>query len=144
MEIQESLHGIHLRGTELANEFYSLLLNRYPELSDYFLGVQLGRQAVVLTNVLTVVVQHYCQDYPASKSYLRILGGRHEDLGIAGEDYPKFTQALMIALEQFHGSAWTDELAVQWRDAIGLAATRLMDGYSAQQDSPGRGLIHSK
>jgi hemoglobin-like flavoprotein len=139
VDIQESLHGIQLRGTKLADQFYGLLLNRYPELSNYFLGVQLGQQAVLLTNILTVVVQHYCQDYPTSKSYLRILGGKHEKLGISSDAYPKFTDGLMIALEQFHGAAWTDELAVQWRNAIELAARTLLEGYATQKHATANG-----
>ena len=60
---------------------------------------------------------------------MKYLGTKHQDRGIPFQEYPKFGQALVAALEQFHGPDWNPQLAGQWQEAIDRASNLLFEGY---------------
>jgi hemoglobin-like flavoprotein len=129
MNIHESLHHVLHRDEILADLFYDVFLDRYPEVREFFEGVDLQRQALLLTMALVVVVNHYTNAYPATELYLKYLGTQHHRRGIPVESYASFREALLETLERFHGDDWSPELAGNWRAAIDLAATTMHDGY---------------
>ena len=57
MDIQESLRQILTREELVADLFYVVFLERYPEVRRHFIGVNMRRQSVLLTMALQVVVQ---------------------------------------------------------------------------------------
>jgi hemoglobin-like flavoprotein len=129
MEISESLEQI-LDATDLFGEsFYELFLSTYPEVQEYFEGVNMSRQAVMLTMALTIVEQHATSQYPATKKYLRHLGETHYERGIPEELYEQWRDAMLETLYQFHGDQWDLQLATQWREAIEGAIKVMFQGY---------------
>jgi hemoglobin-like flavoprotein len=130
VDIQHSLARILERKEPLAELFYMCFLNEYPEVRQFFARVNMKRQAVLLTMALQLSVQFYAKAFPAIASYLEILGEKHQDWGIPCEHYPKFREAMLLTLRRFHGDDWSRELAQQWKDAIDLASSKMLDGYA--------------
>jgi len=129
MNLQESLHTILAQSETLADLFYLVFLERYPEVRQHFQGVNLRQQGVLLTMALMVMERHDSGSYPATEMYLRYLGSKHHDRGIPRHLYPHFRDALLAALERFHSKDWGAELAAQWGGAIDRASATMLEGY---------------
>lgn len=74
MEIHESIQEIFRSDRRVADLFYGLFLARHPEARPYFEGIDLGRQAVLLTMALMLVEHHYVHQNRVTEDYLRTLG----------------------------------------------------------------------
>ena len=130
MDIQESLHQILSREKLVADLFYIVFLERYPEVRRHFVGVNMRRQSVLLTMALQVVVQYYLHGFPAAEAYLKVLGEEHSRREIAPELYPKFCNALLATLGRFHSRDWKDPLAQEWQQALERAVTKMLETYT--------------
>lgn len=130
MDIHESLERIMRRQEIVADLFYGVFLDRFPEVSRFFAGVDLIRQAVLLTIALKVIEQHYLGGYRAAELYLKYLGSRHYELGIPEHTYPMFREALLETLGRFFGQEWSTNLARQWHEAIDKASNTMLEGYN--------------
>jgi hemoglobin-like flavoprotein len=129
MDIQQSIDRIHQSQQTIGDLFYDVFLRRHPEVQVYFQGVDMQRQAVLLTMQLSIVAIYYQHRTPAAEMYLRILGTKHNDRRVPREQYPKFREVLLETLEHFHGGDWNPELATQWKTAIDMAAEKMFEGY---------------
>ena len=130
MEIHESIQEVFRKDRRLADLFYGLFFDRHPEARPFFDGVDLGRQAVLLTMALMLVEHHYLNHNRVTEDYLRILGYQHHvRRGIPADLYPPFYECLLVALEQFHGSDWEPRLAGQWREALEMTSRIMLEGY---------------
>ena len=77
-----------------------------------------------------LMVNKFYPDYPlAARQYLNVLGTRHLRAGVPRELYPAFQEVLLVALEEFHGADWSDDLSGQWREATESAVQLVLDGY---------------
>jgi hemoglobin-like flavoprotein len=135
MDIQESLREILAREELVADLFYIVFLDRYPEVRRQFVNVNMRRQAVLLTMALQVVVQYYLHGFPAAEAYLKILGEEHSRRQIARELYPKFCDALLATLSRFHSRDWNDSLAQQWQQALERATAKILEVYPKAQQT---------
>ena len=61
--------------------------------------------------------------------YLQVLGSQHRVRQIPKELYPKWTEAMIATLRDFHGLRWHEGLEKQWTDAIGYATRVMFEGY---------------
>jgi hemoglobin-like flavoprotein len=129
MTIQDSLHRLLQQKESAAELFYSLLFERYPQLKPYFEGVDMKRQATLLTMALLVIERNYVCSYSAAEAYLRYLGTRHQTRGIPLETYSAFRAALLETLQRVQGADWGEELAREWGAAIDRATALMHDGY---------------
>jgi hemoglobin-like flavoprotein len=129
MNIRESVHRILRSQESLADLFYRLFLDHYPEVRQHFQGVDLKYQAVLLTMALLVMERHHSASYPATETYLKYLGTKHRTRGVPAELFPCFRDALLATLERFHGSDWDGGLAGQWKKAIERATETMLEGY---------------
>jgi hemoglobin-like flavoprotein len=129
MNIQESVERILQHKESLADLFYEVFLRECPEVRRHFDQVNFRHQSVLLTMALMVMERHHRGPYPATESYLRYLGTKHHDRGVPAETYPLFAAALLSTLQRFHGDDWNEELAGQWREAIGQASATMLQGY---------------
>jgi hemoglobin-like flavoprotein len=129
MDIQESLRQILAREDLVADLFYVVFLDRYPEVRRHFVYVNMRRQAVLLTMALQMVVQYYLHGFPAAEAYLKILGEEHSRRDIAPELYPKFCDALLATFSRFHSRDWNDSLARQWQQALERATAKILEAY---------------
>jgi hemoglobin-like flavoprotein len=128
MDIHESLHRILEHEVDLANLFYADFLEQ-PGVRELFHGVDVRRQAVLLTMSLMVIERQYRHPYSATSLYLKYLGTRHSDRKVPLELFPVFRDVLLSALERFHGADWDASLADQWRGAINRSMEGMREGY---------------
>jgi hemoglobin-like flavoprotein len=129
MDIQESLDFVLGQKELVGTQLYALLLGRHPELRPHFVRVNMLQQALMLTMALTAVARHHRAASPATEMYLRYLGTRHRDRGVAPGSYPKFRAALLDTLERVHGAQWDPGLASQWGEAIDRTTATMLEGY---------------
>ena len=129
MKISQSIHEIMNRDDVVADLFYDIFLDRHPDVQQYFVGVDLKQQAILLTMMLSVIEEYYTHSYPTTARYLRIVGQKHKALGIPSALFPSFGQCLLETLQRFHGTEWDDELNAEWVDGIEKASRVLLEGY---------------
>lgn len=129
MDIGESVRRVLNREEIVADLFYEIFLDRFPEIQTYFIDVDLSHQAVLLTMALQMIEIHHRHNYPATRKYLHVLGHRHHRMGIPGDAYPKFRECLLVTLQRFHGNDWSETLENQWHTAITQAAQVMLEGY---------------
>jgi hemoglobin-like flavoprotein len=133
MDIEESLGVILQRQEPLADMFYLIFLDQYPDVRQFFARVNLKRQSVLLTTALQLIVQYSVHSFPVIEAYLKILGQKHRDWGIGADHYPKFCTAMLATLARFHGRAWNEQLAAQWQRALESASAKMLEGYADSQ-----------
>jgi hemoglobin-like flavoprotein len=129
VDLRESLDRVLKQQAMVAEQFYSLFLDRYPEERRHFEGINLRRQALMLSVALVTVERHSTGSYPAVEMYMRYLGTRHLDRHIEPESYAKFRDALLATLERFHDKEWDADLASQWGQALDGAVDTMLEGY---------------
>lgn len=130
MDIAQSIQQIQSREEVVTDLFYDIFLDRHPEVREFFIGVNLHHQAVVLRMMLLVIERHYQQATPAMRDYLKVLGHRHAERKIPVDHYPGFRDCLLETLGRFHGTDWTVNLEREWRVAIEAATAAMLQGYS--------------
>ena len=132
MDIHESLNCIlHARDT-LGELFYDHFLGTYPEVQQYFDGVDFKRQRVQLVTALMIIERYHVDPTPAVEQYLQYLGTKHSALNIPKESYGKWAEAMIETMARFHGEDWSSTLEEQWREAIGKATTSMFEGYETR------------
>ncbi len=142
MDINESLNRIlHARDT-VGELFYNHFFSTYPEVRDYFDGVDFQRQRVLLVTALMIIERNHVEPRPAVEQYLQYLGNKHRVIDIPKEEYGKWTEAMVETLARFHGAEWSSSLEKQWREAIGKAIALMFEGYEEPvmvSETPGGG-----
>jgi len=131
VQISESLNLVLSERKLLTERFYTeKLFKNHPEFVPYFDGVNMKVQSMMLMMALQGVVCFFGGgNYPAVEQYLQYLGTRHRKFGIPQELFPKFCDALMATIAEFHGESWDEELADQWRAALAGATKIMLEGY---------------
>jgi hemoglobin-like flavoprotein len=109
--------------------FYEEFFRRCPEAKPHFGGTDMGRQALHVTMVLTVIQQYHNGGYPAVEKYLQHLGGQHRRRGIPMDLYPHFRSAMLSTLARFLGDDWDRELKSQWSLALDKTVRVMLHGY---------------
>ena len=129
MRIVESVERILADKDILGERFYEVFFTRNPDVKKHFEGVEIRRQAVLLTAALALIEQNYSKPSPAITQYLHYLGTKHHARQISRELYVHWTNAMIETLSGFHGDDWSAELEQQWREAIDMAAELMLEGY---------------
>ncbi len=129
MNITESVQTLLNSQDRVVERFYDRFLERHPDLRYHFEQRDMERQASIVTMALVSVEAYYMNRFPATEHYLRVIGHRHFHGGIRPEDFPRFRDVLLETLEEFHGADWDEELCQQWKTAIDLAVSVMLEGY---------------
>ena len=130
MELQESAHLVLQNQNLVAGRFYERFFTKYPEVRRYFEGTDMKRQAALLSMALLLVEHHYKNRQQVTENYLKVLGHAHATRrGIPAVLFDAFTECLIETIAAFHGGAWTEHLAKQWREALDLAVGVMKEGY---------------
>jgi hemoglobin-like flavoprotein len=129
MDIQESVHRVLQSKETFGSLFYEVFFTRCPEARAYFAGLNMEYQAALLTMALKMLEAYHTHGYPAMAAYLKYLGHKHHMRAVLPELYSQWGDALLAALEQFHGDAWSDAVARQWRAAFEKARDVMLLGH---------------
>ena len=130
MNIHDSVAQVMNSKAAFGEAFYEVFFKRYPEVQAYFSGLDMKRQALVLTMAVAVVEQHYSSPHAATEKYIQYLGTQHYSRAIPRDLYPKWREAMLETLQRFLGDEWTDELATEWAKAINLCTEVMFEGYT--------------
>ena len=128
MQLEESLKHVLSQKEQVTEKFYTRLLSEYPEVRELFNGVDMKKQALMLSVALIASEAHTRDEYPAVEHYLQVLGGQHCDAGVPKEMFPFFRDCLISTIGSCH-SDWTEEHADAWRAAIDKATQTMFEGY---------------
>lgn len=131
MKISESADELIANG---ANDlrFYETFLGNYPEFTEFFRGSDMKRQSNLLISAMVMIESHFARQNEGFSAYLKHLGTDHEKRGIAPSHYAQWTEAMLTALEVFHGSDWSEELKQAWDAAIENAVADILSGYDSK------------
>jgi len=124
--LRESFTLVAERAPDLMRRFYEILFDRNPALKTMF-GRDMRAQEEMLTRALAAVIEHL-EDGPWLADTLRALGAKHVGYGVTEEMYPLVGEALLAALWEVAGDAWTPRVAGAWADAFGVIAALMIEG----------------
>ena len=99
-----------------ADHFYARIFAAAPAVRALF-PPDMREQKAKLLAALAWVVEHLEQG-ETLKARLREMGRRHEQYGARAAHYPLVTDAMIGAMADVSGPAWTDEIAADWRTAL--------------------------
>lgn len=129
--IRTSLAAISSKSDELGKLFYGLLFYAAPETRDLFpvaMGVQRSRFLKALIHVLQTV------DRPEEAAvFLRQLGRDHRKFGVLAKHYDAVGVALLEAMAEVSGPAWTQSVEDAWRDAYGFVAATMLGAAETER-----------
>ena len=102
---------------------YQRLFELDPSIKPLFKG-DIKQQALMLMTAIGLAVKGL--DRPDSiEAAVKALGNRHRGYGVSPNDYPKFGAALLWALEQSMGDAFTPDVKDAWVEAFGMLAKQV-------------------
>ncbi|MGH4005183.1 MAG: globin domain-containing protein, partial [Pseudonocardiaceae bacterium] len=130
--IRESYEVIQPRAEEVVRFFYATLFAIAPATRELFaanMEVQHGR----FLKALTYVVQK--ADQPDELlPFLRQLGRDHRKFGVQTQHYDLMGTALVTALKQYAGQAWTPQVEKAWSDAYNLIAKTMLEAAAEDRE----------
>ncbi len=124
--LRESFELVVERSPELTRRFYEILFERYPHVRPLF-GASTQKQEQMLTRALVAVVERI-EDGIWLAETLEALGAKHADYGVTDEMYPCVGDALLAALEEAAGDAWTPRAHAAWMAAYDAMAELMTSG----------------
>jgi hemoglobin-like flavoprotein len=125
--LETSFDLIAPQGNELMDAFYARLFAAAPEVEPLFAGTDLRRQKAMLLAAL-VLVRKSLRDLDPLIPKLYALGARHVAYGALPEHYPVVGEALIGAMAEVAGPAWTREYELAWTEAVGVVAGVMIEG----------------
>ncbi len=132
--LEQSFDLLAPRGEELVERFYELLLDRAPEAAPLFAKTDMKKQKAMLLGAL-VLVRNSLRDLDGLVPKLEAMGARHVGYGALADHYPVVGQALLAAMAELAGEAWTAELESAWAEAYGVVSSVMLAG-AAPPNSP--------
>jgi hemoglobin-like flavoprotein len=126
--LEESFDLVAPRGAELVATFYRRLFTLDPELQALFAGTDMETQRGMLLSAL-VLVRRSLRDPERLVPTLVALGTRHERYGVRPAHFAPVGRALLEALAEVAGPAWTEEYTAAWLAAYGVIRDTMLSGY---------------
>ena len=131
--IRSSFAVVAPQAEEVARHFYATLFSQAPQTRDLFpvnMEVQRSRLLRALVHVVQMV------DRPDELvPFLEQLGRDHRKFGVLAEHYDAVGAALISAVAEFAGPAWTPRVARAWTESYGTVA-RAMRTAAADERGP--------
>lgn len=125
--LQASFARIEPQKEAFAATFYSTLLENYPALRPFFIGLDLRRQQSSLLATLLAILNQAVRGKEARTIFQR-LGERHAARQIGAEHYPAFGQTLLETMARYDPQ-WTPELRAAWAAALERCVRFMMESY---------------
>ena len=129
--IRSSFAVVAPRAEEVARHFYATLFSHAPATRDLFpvnMEVQRSRLLRALVHVVQMV------DRPDELvPFLEQLGRDHRKFGVLAEHYDAVGAALLSAVAEFAGPAWTPEVEKAWTGAYGTVADAMRTAARAER-----------
>ena len=107
------------RKTQIAQLFFDRLFQLDPNLRPLFDYVDTDEQGERVLRMLAFIIKTL-DDMPTFESEIKAMGQRHLGYGVKKEDYQKFNEAFLWALEKGLGNAFTPAMREAWRTTTAL------------------------
>lgn len=111
---------------QCAGRFHDDLLRRHPPAHRIFADDLSGRQGTLVAEFLSLVAA--ADDLHDFLAQARVLGLRHQRLGIHAADYVFMGEALIVAIAAVIGDGWTVGAEASWRRMYALIAEAMLEG----------------
>lgn len=123
--LRETLETALTHDDAFPARFYAILFERNPELRRLFVRNSEGAQHKMFAQKLIALVDHL--DDPAWRDReLAALARSHVGYGVTEEMYPLVGGALIDALREACGEAWTDETNQAWTAAYDVLTRAIL------------------
>jgi hemoglobin-like flavoprotein len=110
----------------MTRTFYSQLFAARPETRQLF-KIEMDVQRQHLAAALALIVRNLAM-FDALEEPLQELGAQHAQVGVRPEHYPVVRDAMLDALGEALGPAWTPQLADDWRALIETIGGHMLAG----------------
>lgn len=110
--VQETFRQIEPLAQETGDLLYARLFEMDPAIKPLFKG-DLKKQSLMLMTVIGLAVRGLDRQEAIATS-IQSLGNRHHGYGVMAADYNTFGAALIWALQQSMGDAFTPEVKDAW------------------------------
>jgi hemoglobin-like flavoprotein len=124
--IRDSFELLAPRIATMTATFYDTLFDGRPEIRALF-KVKMDIQRQHLAAALALIVRNLTM-LDALQEPLQQLGRDHARVGARPEHYPLVRDAMLHAIGQALGPAWTPELAADWHALIEEIGTVMLSG----------------
>ena len=128
--IRSSFAVVAPRSEEVARHFYATLFSHAPATRDLFpvnMEVQRSRLLRALVHVVQMVERP-----DELVPFLEQLGRDHRKFGVLAEHYDAVGAALLSAVAEFAGPAWTPAVAKAWSDSYTTVASAMRTAARAE------------
>lgn len=125
--IRANLELVAGRAPDLTARFYERLFARHPEIRPMFHRRSAEAQQRMLLEAIVAVVDHL-EDAAWLTTTLGSLGEKHVAYGVEDDMYPHVGEALVATLAEVSADAWSSELDMAWRGALGFVSDAMIAG----------------
>jgi hemoglobin-like flavoprotein len=125
--LRDSFELVVAREPAIIHRFYEILFARHPAARVLFQHTTMATQEKMLALGLTSVLDHLDQSAWLVHT-LEALGARHVRYGVTDEMYDWVGEALLAALAEAAGPAWTEPLEAAWSEAFSFIAGTMKAG----------------
>lgn len=119
--VRESWAQLETSRLELAHTFYRHLFRIAPGTQRLFGNVPPAVQEEKFADMLHEIVRVIDRPYQLLPQ-VALLGRRHMQYGVTAEDYAPVGDALLLAMEEKLGTAFTPRMQAAWREAYQMLA----------------------
>lgn len=130
--LEQSFELLTPRIDELVESFYDELFSRYPEVVPLFENTDKRKQAQKLKAALKLVISNL-NNPDALNKVLTELGQRHQHYGAVQAHYGAVANTLLDVMQDYAGSAWTQEVHDAWSHALGVIAEVMLKAYGESE-----------
>jgi hemoglobin-like flavoprotein len=123
--LRDTLDLVLARGDVFPARFYDLLLGSHPSLRPLFHRHPPEMLREMFAQKLTALIDHV-EDPAWLERELAALAASHKDYGVTAEMYPWVGDALLLALAEGCGEAWTPEAERAWCDVYASVALAML------------------
>lgn len=127
--VRETASIIDAAGDSFAERFDDHLFARHPAARRLFPDDTTTHRGQLTDEIVFLVA---AADLPALLERARALGARHRHYGVHAADYPLAGEALVAAVGDVAGGAWSAEVAAAWRRMYALIAETMLEGASGE------------
>lgn len=118
---------------QAADLFYTRLFEIDPEIRPLFKGDMAAQGNKLMDALATVVRGLHAPE--TILTTMRDLGARHADYGVEDHHFTSFAHALLWALEQGLGEAYTDDVRDAWIAAYELLSSVMLDAMNEERNA---------
>ena len=130
--LEKSFNLLAPKIDEVIGKFYEELFARYPDVVPLFKNTDKKKQPQKLKAALGLVMNNL-NNVDALAKALTELGKRHEKYGAVEEHYGAVANTLLDVMQEYAGSAWTQEVHDAWSHALGTIAEVMLKAYGKSE-----------